>query len=130
MPQLNELYLLTKEDIKAASIILSKAFQNDPALIWEIPNESTRLKKLHIFWEIPLCLGIKYGEIYAPSEKLEGIAMWLPPKNVNISLWKGIKCGGLKIPFKFGISCTRRMFHVENFFESTRKHHTTPPTVK
>ncbi len=127
MTQLDELYRLTKEDLKPACMVLTRAFLNNPIATWHIPEETERLALLPNMWKVPLCVGIKHGDVYAPSKDLEGIAMWLPPEIVDISFWKFIKCGGLKLPFKFGFGRIRKMLHVQRFHDSTRKKYIDPP---
>ena len=111
---MNELVQLSKKHIQPASEVLSRAFQNDPVLRWQIPDANKRLVKIHNFWKLVLRIGIKYGEVYGTSENLEGIAIWRPPEKVNISYWKFIKHGGYKFPFKFGVEVTKRM----SFFQA------------
>jgi GNAT superfamily N-acetyltransferase len=120
MSELNELIRLSKQHIRSASLVLSRAFQNDPVLRWQIPDANKRLAKLHHFWELPLRIGIKYGEVYGTSEDLEGIAVWRPPKFVNISYWKYIKKGGFKLPFKFGIKATKKIMFFQAVNDSIR----------
>lgn len=125
--QPSELYRLTKDDLKPACMVLTSAFLNNPIGVWQIPDESERLVILPNMWKVTLCIGLKLGEVYAPSKNLEGIAMWLPPEIVDVSFWKFIKCGGLKLPFKFGLRRIRKMLHVQRFHDSTRKKYIDPP---
>lgn len=67
-----------------------------------------------------LRIGIKYGEVYATSEDLEGITVWRPPKKVNLSYWKYIKNGAIKLPFKFGIKSTKRITFFQALNDSIR----------
>ncbi|MFX0058867.1 MAG: GNAT family N-acetyltransferase [Candidatus Hodarchaeota archaeon] len=120
MSDLSNLLRLSKKHIKSASLVLSRAFLNDPIIRWQIPDFNIRTKKLHYLWEITLRIGIKYGEVYGTSENLEGIAMWRPPKNVNISYWKFVKNGGIKLPFKFGVQSTKRMSFIQAVNDSIR----------
>ncbi|MFX0001577.1 MAG: GNAT family N-acetyltransferase [Candidatus Hodarchaeota archaeon] len=120
MLELNELIKLSKKHIQPAILVLSRAFQNDPVLRWQIPDANKRLAKLHYFWELILRIGTKYGEVYGTSENLEGIAIWRPPENVNISYWKYIVNGGYKFPFKFGIKTTKRITFVQALNQSIR----------
>jgi hypothetical protein len=117
---MNELVKLSKKHIKPASKVLSRAFQNDPVLRWQIPDTNKRLAKIHNFWKLSLRIGIKYGEVYTTSENLEGIAIWRPPKNVNISYWTFVKHGGYRIPFKFGIDAAKRMSYFQAINNSIR----------
>ena len=120
MPELINLLRLSKRHIKPASLVLSRAFLNDPVICWQIPDFNTRVKKLHYFWQITLRIGIKYGEVYSTSENFEGIAIWRPPKNVNISYWKFVQSGGVKIPFKFGVETTKKMSYIQAVNDSIR----------
>jgi ribosomal protein S18 acetylase RimI-like enzyme len=44
-----------------------------------------------------ISLGLNYGEVYAPSEGLEGVAIWLPPGHTRISTWGLMRSGILGI---------------------------------
>jgi len=120
MSEINGLIRLSKKHIKPASHVLSRAFQNDPVIRWQIPNVNQRLANLHHFWELALRTGIKYSEAYGTSEDLEGIAVWRPPKNVNLSYWKYLKNGAIKLPFKFGIKVTKRITFFQAVNDSIR----------
>jgi GNAT superfamily N-acetyltransferase len=121
MFNLSDLLPLTKKHVKPASLVLSRAFINDPLIRWQIPDFNTRLKKLRYLWQITLNIGIKYGEVYGTSKSLEGIAMWRSPKNVDISYWQFVINGGLKLPIKFGFKVTRRMSYIQAVHDSIRK---------
>lgn len=120
MSEIDGLLRLSKKHIKPASLVLSRAFQNDPVLRWQIPDENKRFSKIHYLWELPLRIGIKYGEVYGTSEDLEGVAIWRPPKYANISYWKYIKNGAIKFPFKFGIKSTKRFTFAQAVRDSIR----------
>ncbi len=120
MPEMNGLIKLSKKHIKPASHVLSRAFQNDPVIRWQISDVNKRLSNLHYFWEFVLQIGIKYGEVYGTSEDLEGIAVWRPPKKVNLSYWKYVKNGAIKLPFKFGIKATKRITFFQAVNDSIR----------
>ncbi|MFX1379431.1 MAG: GNAT family N-acetyltransferase [Promethearchaeota archaeon] len=120
MSEMNGLIRLSKKHIKMASKVFSRAFQNDPIIHWQIPDVNKRLLRLHHFWELVVRIGIKYGEAYGTSEDLEGIALWRPPKKVNLSYWKFIKSGAFKFPFKFGIQSTRRITFFQALNDSIR----------
>jgi hypothetical protein len=120
MPEIDGLLRLSKKHIKPASYVLSRAFQNDPLLRWQIPDDNKRFSKINYFWELSLRIGLKYGEVYGTSEDLEGIAIWRPPKYVNISYWKYIKNGVIKFPLKFGIKSTKRITFAQAVKDSIR----------
>jgi len=120
MPELISLINLSEKHIKPASLVLSRAFQNDPVIRWQIPEANKRLIKAHYIFEIMLRIGIKYGEVYGTSENLEGIAIWRPPKNVNLPYLKYLTKGGFKLPYKFGIKIAKRMTFIKAVNDSMR----------
>ncbi|MFX1594064.1 MAG: GNAT family N-acetyltransferase [Promethearchaeota archaeon] len=120
MLELNNLIRLSEEHIKPASFMLSRAFQNDPIIRWQIPEASKRLVQAYRIFEIKLRIGIRYGEVYGTSKNLEGIAIWRPPKNVNFPYWKYLTKGGFKLPFKFGRKSAKRMTFVKAVNDSMR----------
>ncbi|MHA1256965.1 MAG: hypothetical protein ACTSPS_15335, partial [Promethearchaeota archaeon] len=48
--------------------------------------------------------GIKYGEVYSLTSKVEGVAKWLPPRKEHLGIWRTIRSGGLKI----GLALTKQ----------------------
>ncbi len=66
---------LTEAQSKPASIILARAFQNDPLMVCYFPDESERKVKLPYLMDILVHYGIKHGEVYATSQNLEGVAL-------------------------------------------------------
>lgn len=104
---------LSKKHIKPASIVLSRAFQNDPVIRWQIPEINKRLAKIHHMWEVTLRIGIKYGEVYGTSDNLEGVAIWVPPNNINITYWKYMISGGFRLQFKLGTKIRKRVLFIK-----------------
>jgi GNAT superfamily N-acetyltransferase len=44
--------------------------------------------------------GLIYGEVHVTSPDLEGIAVWLPPHETNMPIWKVLKAGAWSLPFE------------------------------
>lgn len=120
MSEMNNLIRLSKKHIKPASVVLSKAFQNDPILCWQIPEANKRLIKANYIFTLKLRVGIKYGEVYGTSENLEGIAIWYAPRNVNYPYLNYLIKGGFKLPFKFGIKIAKKMTFIKAVNDSIR----------
>ncbi|MFX1418591.1 MAG: GNAT family N-acetyltransferase [Promethearchaeota archaeon] len=115
-----DLIKLSEKHLKPASLVLSRAFQNDPIIRWQIPDANKRFLKASYIFEIKLRIGIKYGEVYGTTENLEGIAIWRSHKNVNYPYWQYLMNGGFKLPFKFGFKNTKRMTFVKAVSDSMR----------
>ena len=99
---LSHLVRLQKSQIKPAGEMFARAFQDDPPLIYFLPDTSQRKNVLPYIFELAIRYGVSYGEVYAISSSLEGVAMWFPPETADMSLWGIIRCGGLSLLPKIG----------------------------
>ena len=70
------LYKVQKKDIKKAGETLANAFEHDP--VWKAILEKCTFKQKSLFWASPIQYGLKYGEVWATSEEIEGVIVWLP----------------------------------------------------
>ena len=121
---LNELYRLTEDQVKPAAKILSEAFYDDPISVYLIPDVSERKAKLKYVYEYVIHYDILYGEVYATSPNLEGIAAWLHSENSYITLKRQIKSGGQKVISKLGMEFYKRSKHIQEFTDLIHKKHT------
>lgn len=119
----NNLVRLQKFQIKPASEMLTRAFQDYPLSPYFFPDASQREKKLYYGFEFLVRLSISYGEAYATSPLLEGVAVWLPPDKAGITKWTAIRHGGLSLVFRLGMKSTMRKFSVGRFTSSIHKRH-------
>lgn len=91
---------LSESQIKPASEVAARAFHNDSVAVHLFPEESERASLLPFFYEFNLSYGILYGETYATSPNLEGIAVWLPPGETDMPLRKVLRAGAWSLLFK------------------------------
>jgi ribosomal protein S18 acetylase RimI-like enzyme len=85
------MYKLNKKDTEKASIILGKSFFNYPVFEYLLLEEGKRKKNISkLIWFLINC-GIMYGDVYAPSENLEGISIWYRSVQLNIPVSGFIK---------------------------------------
>ncbi|TFG13662.1 MAG: N-acetyltransferase [Promethearchaeota archaeon] len=118
---LNELYCLTEDQVKPASKILSEAFYDDPISVYLIPDVSERKAKLKYVYEYVIRYDILYGEVYATSPNLEGIAGWLHSENAYTTIERQIKSGGAKVISKLGMEFYKKSKHVQEFTDLIHK---------
>lgn len=83
---------LNKSHIKSAGILLGRALFDDPVSIHVIPDSNERKLKLNHVFQMTACLGVLYGEAYATSEDLEGIAVWIPFNNFREKKLRMLRC--------------------------------------
>ena len=118
---LNNLVRLTKAQVKPAAEVLSKAFHNYTLLQYYFPEESEREKIELYFVSIFSCYGVRYGEVYATSPNLEGIAVWLPPHNYPMTIWRLVQSVPLSIIFGFGRYGGGRMRQFNEYIDAVHQ---------
>ena len=116
---------MTRSQIKPASRVLAQAFQDDPLWAYFIPDKLVRKGKLHCLSDFLVSYGILYGQSYATSQSLEGVALWFSPQQGELTLWRMIRCGVLALYFNVGRKVVSR---VNSFFDySDKVHHRLAP---
>jgi len=100
--QSNKLLRLTRKDRDAGAAVLGRAFAEYELFRHYFPDKTERHAVADTFASILLSVSLKYGEVYASSEKLEGVAAWLPPGKSLLGGWQIIRSVPLSILFRFG----------------------------
>ena len=100
--ELSELYKISKSDVKYLSKMFERVFFNWSLVVALEPNEIIRRTRTHYFYALTIKHLIKYGEAYASSPKMEGVAMWVHSDYSEMSIWQLIKYGALKTLYKLG----------------------------
>jgi len=98
---LKDLIRLSNSHVKPASEVLSRAFQTDPILQYAFPDKFERERGAPCFFRVNLSYSIRYGETYATSPNLEGVAIWLPSDNYHMTFWKTLR--SVPLPTRFGL---------------------------
>jgi len=115
------LYLITEKDIPKALECLKDAFKNDPLWLEVFKNSPDPDKSRSAFFMCPLLYGIKYGKVYATSDKLEGIAIWLSDKYANMTIWRMFRCGALPYGMKMDKQAMKKLAIVSKQIGHDRK---------
>ena len=116
---------LHKSQIKPAAEVLTRAFQDYPALRYRFPDETEMSKRAPYFFQYLLSYGVRYGEIYATSPNLEGIAIWLSSDNYPMTFWRVIRSVPLSILSSLNRGGeSKRMKHFGAYIESMHMRHT------
>ena len=93
--QIENLYKVQKKDIPKAGAVLADAFQHDP--FWTTFFEGEAKTKIDqivgAFYESSTKYCLKYGEVYAPSEHLEGVVAWVADDLAEMTIWRQIQSG-------------------------------------
>ena len=71
--------------------VLGRAFEEDPAMRWFLPEDSTRRHRLErMFGEVALPDTLAHDEVYS-TEAHDGAALWLPPGKAHSSFVESLK---------------------------------------
>jgi len=112
---------LDKSHIRPAAEMLSRAFRDYPLLQYSFPDELERGKVAPYFFQFILYYGIRYGETYATSPNLEGVALWIPSDNYPVTFWKLIRSVPLSVIFGLGRYGGGRMRHIGEHIDAVHQ---------
>ena len=107
--QNGELLRLTLKDRDAGAAVLGRAFTEYEMLRYYFQDEAERHAVAVTFGFIALSVCLKYGEAYASSAKMEGVAAWLPPGKAPFGVWQILRSVPLSVLFRFGRQGASRM---------------------
>ena len=118
---------LTKKYIKKAAIVLANAFIEEPHILYYFPKESFTFKHIIEFFRFRIKYGILFGEVFATSKNLEGISIWIPDTRKDITFFRIIRSGGLKLFLKCGQKAISRMELIGDITSKLYKKYVNPP---
>lgn len=107
---------------RQASAVMGRAFQDDPAWQYLIPDHARRLRLLPSFFSIVVRYSLRYGEVYTTSA-LEGVACWLPPGNTKPLFSRLARIGILdaRLGLELGWAGFRRYTVMEAYVDAVHK---------
>lgn len=111
---------LEKTQIKPASLMLARAFKDDPINAYAFPNLAERIKKMPYVYQFLLRYYLSYGGSFVTSPRLEGVAAWIRSDNLGTSFWKMLVSGAIWPAMKMGMEASRKMQMFSQYME--RKH--------
>ncbi len=124
------LYTVTKADFPRVGVVLADAFRHDP--LWmalfggEVSAEHDEILSAFYKTSIEYCL--RYGEVYGTSERLEGVAAWVPGDCSDMTMWRQLRSGafftGLKalaLGRRFGLDMMTAMRELRPVQEARKK---------
>jgi len=119
--ELTDIIRLEKHHIKIASQMLARAFYNDPINLYAYPDTVEKDRGLPYAYEFLLLYGLRYGEAHTTSDKVEGIALWLPTDKVYISFWRSLLSGAILPALKMGQVAGQRMQIFSEYIETKHR---------
>lgn len=104
---MENLYRLQKHDADRAGLTLTEAFQDDP--VFNAIFEDATPEQRQAFFTTPVQYGLKYGQVFAPSAQLEGVAAWVPGRYAEMTIMRLIFSGAFWTGMKMGMDVSQRM---------------------
>jgi ribosomal protein S18 acetylase RimI-like enzyme len=117
------LYRVKKGDIAQVRKVLADAFQHDPLWNKIYEGESDIEKRFRAHFEVPVRYCLKYGEVYATSEDLEGVVAWVPGKYADMTPWRMIISGAIGAAIRMGSNAGKKMGSVFKQITEDRHEH-------
>jgi len=84
------------------------AFVDYPLHVWTIPDGEERRKKLHTHFSMVLRYGLKFADMYASSESIEGFVIYMHPESGPVTTWRLVQCGGFGFLRVYGSTAIKR----------------------
>ena len=97
---IGSLHRIGSGEIEKASKVLAEAFRDDPDTSVLIPDLETRVKRLPEFFRFFVRFGLNYGEVYSPTDNLEGISIWLHSSKMRMTFPRSLRSGIPRLTLK------------------------------
>lgn len=117
--QIRNLYRLRERDIPKADRVLTDAFRPDP--LWSRVLAGSKTVQQRGLFEVPIRYCLRYGEVYATSENLEGIITWVPGDLADMPMWRLIRSGAIWSGLKMALQLYSKLGPVFKPIEADRK---------
>jgi ribosomal protein S18 acetylase RimI-like enzyme len=119
--QNGELLRLTLKERDAGAAVLGRAFAEYELFRYYFRDETERRAAADTFALVSVSLCLKYGEVHASSEKLEGVAAWLPPGKAPFGLRQIMRSVPLPIVVRFARQGAGRMWAYGRFVDDLHR---------
>jgi ribosomal protein S18 acetylase RimI-like enzyme len=122
---LNGFYRLEKDDVERVAEMLTRAFYDDPLTLYAYSDRERESGSLLYFFQFPVRYCLRYGEGYAPTSDIEGVALWLPSNKYPITFWRTLRTASLWFMFKMmrkiGSARLKRMAYIGGFLDKAHE---------
>ena len=121
--KLEDLYVLKSTDVSATAAMCNRAYANYPFNVYFFPDSQKRDVVGRQFFDLTVRMGLKYSEMYATSEKLEGVAIWdySDRKPGVVAFIRTGTLADLSLFFQAGLKRTLKTIQMYNYCEERRK---------
>ena len=122
-----DLYRLKKSDLALGTEVLVRAFHEDPLTHYFFPPCNNWEELVSKYFAFRLRFGIKYGEVYATSSEIEGLAAWFAPGKSDMTIFRLMRVGGMAFSREMGPKILERLNMIGEYTSKMRKQHVSEP---
>lgn len=116
-----EMTMIKENQIAQTARVLARSFQDDILMNFMFPDEEERKKHAKYFFEFIVRYGILFGDVYAVSQDIKGVAAWLSSKNAEFPICKLERAGVSEFISHAGSEAGERMKLFTEFLRFTRE---------
>ena len=121
--EIKNLHKVNKSEIRQATLVLSDAFKEDPLFKVLFGDAVKNSYKYTLVAKFMIRYCYKYGDVYASSEKYEGIMAITQDKYTYMSLWRLIRSGSIFPFLSIGFKSFMKVASALSPIDETRKKH-------
>lgn len=108
MPTEPAIQALAPERAGEAALLFARAFFENPAWLWTLPDPSRRERVLRFFYRAAVRYAFRRGEILATAGPVRGVVILLPPERPLLDGAELSRVGLWQLPFRAGPAGFRR----------------------
>jgi GNAT superfamily N-acetyltransferase len=112
---------LLRSDLRLAAAMCGRAYQDNEAFSWVMPEPEIRRKLLAPIFEARLKFGLLSGDVFTTSTQVEAIAQLVPSERSSYTLSKILRCGVLPLVTRMGYTRFSRMLSIGNEMDGVPK---------
>ena len=111
---------LGSRDVRQAAAACEEAFRDSAFTRYLFPTAELLDRGVIAMFEFVVRYATIYGEAYAPSRAIQGVACWYREDGLVPSFWRLVRAGGLTATLR-DREAWKRLIAVEPYFAQTRK---------
>lgn len=111
---------LVSSQIKHGANVMARAFYDDPFFTFVLPDAAKRARVLPWLFKKTIRYGQQYGRVYT-TPSLDGVTMWLGPKNTSLSMMGTLLTGLFLLPLKLSWRELQRSLLLSGFANQLHK---------
>ncbi len=122
----DEIVRLEAAEYERARTALTRAFLDYELMVYAAPDARRRKSGVGALYGAILKDCFCWGEVHVTRDGT-GAACWLPPETAQMSLWRQIRAGMLRLPFCFGLASFGRLLPYDAMTQKLHHQHAGVP---